>query len=153
MAITVYTYNDKVLKNVATDKWLKKKEAPAGFVMNASNIAYINGGLAYWESPGYADDYYDGNGKTIIITLTEDLTALQAVELMYCATSSEPNGPDILGASQFPITVGTYTFTMLANPVPPGVGYTMGKYIMIDLKDSQHAEQDLSKITITIVDP
>ena len=26
MAITVYTYNDKVLKNVATDKWLKKKE-------------------------------------------------------------------------------------------------------------------------------
>ena len=28
MAITVYTYNDKVLKNVATDKWLKKKEGP-----------------------------------------------------------------------------------------------------------------------------
>lgn len=29
MAITVYTYNDKVLKNVATDKWLKKVEAPS----------------------------------------------------------------------------------------------------------------------------
>lgn len=28
MAITIYTYNDKVLKNVATDKWLKKAEAP-----------------------------------------------------------------------------------------------------------------------------
>lgn len=28
MAITVYTYNDKVLKNVTTDKWLKKHEAP-----------------------------------------------------------------------------------------------------------------------------
>lgn len=28
MAITVYTYNDKVLKNAATDKWLKKKEVP-----------------------------------------------------------------------------------------------------------------------------
>ena len=28
MAITVYTYNDKVLKNVATDKWLKKAAAP-----------------------------------------------------------------------------------------------------------------------------
>lgn len=27
MATTVYTYNDKVLKNVATDKWLKKVEA------------------------------------------------------------------------------------------------------------------------------
>lgn len=26
MTITVYTYNDKVLKNVATDKWLAKKE-------------------------------------------------------------------------------------------------------------------------------
>ena len=40
MAITVYTYNDKVLKNVATDKWLKKPEAPAGFVMNAANAVY-----------------------------------------------------------------------------------------------------------------
>lgn len=28
MAITVYTYNDKVLKNVATDKWLKKYVDP-----------------------------------------------------------------------------------------------------------------------------
>lgn len=28
MAITVYTYNDKVLKNVATDKWLKKPVDP-----------------------------------------------------------------------------------------------------------------------------
>lgn len=27
MSTTVYTYNDKVLKNVATDKWLKKKES------------------------------------------------------------------------------------------------------------------------------
>jgi len=28
MAITVYTYNDKVLKNIATNKWLKKPEGP-----------------------------------------------------------------------------------------------------------------------------
>lgn len=28
MAITVYTYNDKVLKNSANDKWLKKSEVP-----------------------------------------------------------------------------------------------------------------------------
>ena len=28
MAITVYTYNDKVLKNVTTDKWLKKAVDP-----------------------------------------------------------------------------------------------------------------------------
>lgn len=37
MAITVYTYNDKVLKNTATDKWLKKADAPAGIVLNSSN--------------------------------------------------------------------------------------------------------------------
>jgi len=30
MSTTVYTYNDKVLKNVATDKWLKKAEVSPG---------------------------------------------------------------------------------------------------------------------------
>lgn len=34
MSITVYTYNDKVLKNVATDKWLKKKEIPTEITLS-----------------------------------------------------------------------------------------------------------------------
>ena len=37
---TIYTLNGKVLKNAANDKWLAKKEAPAGFIMNASNAVY-----------------------------------------------------------------------------------------------------------------
>lgn len=150
MAITVYTYNDKVLKNVATDKWLKKADAPAGFVMDASNVVNISGTYAYWESPGYAVDYYDGNGKTIIITLTEDLDATQ-VNLMYAQTSNDNStNPSII--SQFPLTAGTYTFTMTANPVPDIPGYTMGKYIMIYINNIDHIAQELSKITITIPD-
>lgn len=63
MAITVYTYNDKVLKNVATDKWLKKPDAPAGFVMNASNVVSSSTGTAYWAGPSNPNAY-DGDGKT-----------------------------------------------------------------------------------------
>lgn len=59
----VYTYNDKVLVNSANDKWLKEKEAPAGFVMNGSNAIETTGNAATWHSPTYPE-VYNGNGST-----------------------------------------------------------------------------------------
>lgn len=46
MAITVYTYNDKVLKNSATDKWLKKKEAPIVEEVTIGNQTWMAKNLA-----------------------------------------------------------------------------------------------------------
>lgn len=48
MAITVYTYNDKVLKNVATDKWLKKYDPynPLGLPDNTMRIKMKSGSSA-----------------------------------------------------------------------------------------------------------
>lgn len=46
MAITVYTYNDKVLKNAANDKWLKKyvdPYNPLGLPDNTIRVKYISG--------------------------------------------------------------------------------------------------------------
>lgn len=46
MAITVYTYNDKVLKNVATDKWLKAPPDPynpLGLPPNTVRVRTNNG--------------------------------------------------------------------------------------------------------------
>lgn len=42
MAITVYTYNDKVLKNVATDKWLKKYEPNDEVVIGSQTWKNVN---------------------------------------------------------------------------------------------------------------
>lgn len=57
MAITVYTYNDKVLKNVATDKWLKKKEGPS--------FDEVTIGTQTWMAKNLAIDD-GGEGITII---------------------------------------------------------------------------------------
>ena len=45
MSTTVYTYNNKVLKNVATDKWLKKPVDPLnplGLPANTVRVKYIS---------------------------------------------------------------------------------------------------------------
>lgn len=152
MSITVYTYNDKVLVNSANDKWLKKPDAPAGFVMNASNAAGISGIYVGWESPGYANNYYDGNGKTIQITISSDLTGVPVNYALYYAQTSASSGPAIIDNSEFPVTVGTYTFTMNANPIPESAGSNVGKYIVLDFKTEERRIADLSKITITILD-
>jgi len=148
---TVYTLNGKVLKNAANDKWLTKKEAPAGFVMNAAN-ASISGKYAGWESPGYADNYYDGNGKTLQITISSDLTGVPVIYQLCYSTSSSASGPYIINSGEFPTTAGTYTFTMNANPVPAGA-YDMGKYIVLNFDTEERQIADLSKITITILNP
>jgi len=70
MSTTVYTYNDKVLKNVATDKWLKKKEAAPGPVLPANTVrvrtndgnAPVKGSSTSYESATLVEgttDVYD----------------------------------------------------------------------------------------------
>lgn len=63
MAITVYTYNDKVLKNVATDKWLTKKEVSLYTYTITISSSSINArpGLKSPSIPavsGYLNDVY-----------------------------------------------------------------------------------------------
>jgi uncharacterized protein (TIGR02145 family) len=62
MAITVYTYNDKVLKNSATDKWLKKPDAPI--------IEEVTIGNQTWMAKNLAID--DGGAG---ISVINDVTA------------------------------------------------------------------------------
>lgn len=67
MAITVYTYNDKVLKNVATDKWLKKYVDPLNpldlpswtvrIKMTTGSAVPTIGGATVTAVQGQADTY------------------------------------------------------------------------------------------------
>jgi len=125
---------------------------PEGFVMNASN-AQTYGSLAGWESPGYASNYYNGDGKTLRITISEDLTDVaNNFQLMYA--NAFPGGNiNFIEAGTFPTTAGTYNLPILANPVPESAGSGMGKYITLDFKSETRIVTDLPKITITILDP
>lgn len=145
MATTVYTYNDKVLKNVATDKWLKKPEAPAGFVMNASNAQYYNSGswiYVYWEGPDFPNGY-DGNGKQCTIVNSGQATNNN---LMYINDSIN-GGPAAINGSD----LVTGTITMSANRAGAASGY--GKYLGIPFNSEEAARAWVANITITIVDP
>ena len=53
MAITVYTYNDKVLKNVATDKWLKKAVDPY------NPLGLSDGVMRFEATTGWTPSGYD----------------------------------------------------------------------------------------------
>lgn len=151
----VYTYNDKVLVNSANDKWLKEKEAPAGFVMNVSNATVIQQGTsAYyvsWESPSYPDNY-DGNGKHYTITNnnTASTGATLFTGLMYTAslqpTAFEPQAIPYATVN----TNGTSTGNMTANSNQA----TYGKYLgMIFIEGTvEQINAYLANLTITILD-
>lgn len=153
MAITVYTYNDKVLKNVATDKWLKKADAPAGFVMNASNatITYSSGSYyASWESPTYPDNY-DGNGKHYSIVNNNDGTTDYGMNtgLMY-ASSTTSGGPTAIPVADIR-NIGTTTGSVTANVA----AYGYGKYLTLPFTGNYTEEQIrayVANLTITILD-
>lgn len=51
MSITVYTYNDKVLKNVANDKWLKKYVDPLNPLDLPPNTMRVKFKSGYTPSP------------------------------------------------------------------------------------------------------
>lgn len=152
MSITVYTYNDKVLKNAANDKWLKKAEvAPAGFVMNASNAVVSSSRSTYWEGPNYPDAW-QGEGKTIKLTVSQDITTPES-SFRLCYNSRTDGAEESLGLTD-PISVtnntlaaGTYTYT--GNSLDSyGLSHGYGKYICL----SSIYPADVSKITIQILD-
>ena len=149
---TIYTVNNKVLKNAANDKWLAKKEAPAGFVMNAGNVMYSSNGTAWWAGPANPNAY-DGNGKTIQLTVSETIGRANVSGFPIFYTSGVPgDGPQ---AAKFNTTngfiqPGTYTVQMASNPAY-GAGY--GAYLSLYAQDAELLADILPKITITIVDP
>lgn len=78
---TIYTVNNKVLKNSANDKWLTKKEAPAGYILDSTNLegagydmgnpnSFIGG---IWRGPEYPNGY-DGTGHKLRITVRNNIT-------------------------------------------------------------------------------
>ena len=154
MAITVYTYNDKVLKNVSTGKWLKEKEAPAGFVMDASNVVATSGSTnTYWEGPSYPDAW-QGEGKTIKLTVSEDITMPQYYSsYRLCYASRSDGQEELIGVTDYisptnnTVPAGTYTFTAQANS-SYGMSHNYGKYICLN----GISTSDVSKITIQILD-
>ncbi len=163
MSTTVYTYNDKVLVNSANDKWLKKPEAPAGFVMDASN-ATISDNMASWEGPNYPDGY-DGTGKTLQIIVKEEGFTCYSLQFMY-ANSISGMGPglidgnngawinpgDVGGYGTTSIPVGTYNVSIIQNAAGTSSGY--GKYITLKRNGPDWTIDStlLSKLELRIID-
>lgn len=160
---TIYTINGKVLKNSANDKWLIKKEAPAGFVMDASN-ATIESNTASWEGPNYPDGY-DGEGKTLQIIVKEEGFTCYSLELHYADAIAgmgpgfvpgingawrNPNDDEGLGTASIP--VGTYNMSIIHNVAGSSSGY--GKYITLR-RNGPNTTIDsglLSKLEFRIID-
>lgn len=146
---TIYTLNGKVLKNTDNGKWLTKKEAPAGFVMNASNAVYDEGTgsiFVSWQSPTYPNDY-NGNGKQYIL-VNNNVTPGNN-PLMYSSTSKN-GGPNAVAATDMNV-LGTSTGTLLNN-VAAGGGY--GVYLTWALQGTlEEVQTYIANVTITIVDP
>lgn len=106
-----------------------KVNEPEGFVMNASNTTSTTNTHATWESPGYPDGW-DGYGKTLELTVSQDITFTDGIALMY-TNAENANGPI---AKQFILTTGTltagkHTYTMDRNAAPTSAGY--GKYMVM----------------------
>lgn len=152
---TVYTLNGKVLKNSANDKWLTKKEAPAGFVMDASNATYITGQygdiFVTWQSPSYPDAY-NGNGKQYILVNNNDSLIGTPSQLMYASTLMN-GGPDAISDSNMR-ELGTST-GVLSNNVAQAGGY--GIYLQWSFGGQsvtiEQAQAYMANVTITILDP
>lgn len=152
MAITVYTYNDKVLKNVATDKWLKKPDVPAGFVMNASNVLSYNynGNVTFitWQSPTYPNGY-NGSGKQfILVNNNASAPGSNNISLVYSMYSDIAAGPNAINGADMQ-QLGTSTGTLLNN----SGGGDFGKWLVCPIAMSlQEAQAYMANFSITILD-
>ena len=140
---TVYTVNGKVLKNIANNKWLTKKEAPVGFVMNASNLIDTIGtpgsrGVIGWKGPNFPDNC-NLSGKTLQVKITSTITGRS---LFMYASASNSGGPTIASINE--TQPGTYTYVCDNNPADS----EYGKYLTIDLTNIS----DIDKIELTILD-
>lgn len=145
---TVYTVNGKVLKNSANNKWLTKKEAPAGFVMNSSNVINTLGtpgssGMIVWEGPNFPD-YCNLSGKTLQVKITSTITANtnKGSSLFMYAMSNAGGGPTIAAITE--TQPGTYTYVCDNNIA----GAPFGKYLVIELGNIS----DIDNIELTILD-
>lgn len=149
---TIYTVNNKVLKNSVNDKWLTKKEAPAGFVMNASNVVNTtSSGDAYWASPANPNAY-DGDGKTLQLTVSETIGRAGVIGFpVFYTSNSTGGGPQaaVFNTTNGFIQPGTYTVQMAANPAP-GAGF--GVYLSLFAQNAELLADILSKISLTILD-
>lgn len=147
---TIYTVNNKVLKNSANDKWLTKKEAPAGFVMNASNISSSTSTHASWESPGYPDGW-DGGGKTLELTVSQDITLNGGFALFYnnVENSNGPVAKEFVNSAGGTLSAGKYTYTLSSNAAPTSSGY--GKYLVVTELNGSTSNW-LPYISMTILD-
>lgn len=148
---TIYTLNGKVLKNAANDKWLAKKEAPAGFVMDASN-ATINGNFIYWQSPSYPNGY-DGNGKsyTVVNNYSGDVSIITG--LMYISSNVSSGGPTAIPVSDMVTGSGTLGANLAGTA--SGFGMYLGfPTTVAGGRSPTEAEllEFVSNITITILD-
>lgn len=148
---TIYTFNNKVLKNSSNDKWLTKKE-PVRFVMDASNATLTQSGDFYWaswEGPAYPN-WYDGGGKQYIVVnnnSAEDTAAREPSQLMY-ASETANGGPPAINITIIQ-THGTSTGTLNSNPVQ-----SYGAYLTITVKATEEQMLAyLANLTITILDP
>ena len=148
---TVYTLNGKVLKNAANDKWLAKKEAPAGFVMNASNATYTLKGESYWVSwqgPVYPEGY-NGNGKRYILVNNNSTSGSNP--LLY-DSGLAVGGPNALNPPELNV-LGTSTGVLLNN----GAGSQYGIYLTwpnpVEGYTLEQLQAYMTNVSITIVDP
>lgn len=130
-----------------------KVNEPEGFVMNADN-ATISNNLASWEGPNYPAGY-NGNGKTLQIIVKDEGCSCAILDLYYCNTDGNVNGPNAISSWNNPnspndIPVGTYTTTLSNNPA----GGDYGKYITLRRSgpDSTIDSTWLSKIEFRIID-
>lgn len=149
---TIYTVNGKVLKNADNGKWLTKKEAPANFVMDASNAIYTLSGGSYWvawQSPTYPNGY-NGDGKQYIL-VNNNATAPNGNPLVY---STEPGsgGPNAIAVADM-LVLGESTGVLLNN----FAGGDYGSYIVWtnprNFTTVEEAQAYMANVTITIVDP
>jgi hypothetical protein len=149
---TIYTVNNKVLKNSANDKWLIKKAGPAGFVMNGSNATYTEDAQGYsqiyvaWEGPAYPSGY-NGNGKQYI--LVNNNATGNNHQLMY-STGTATGGPDMISTNDMGV-LGTSNGVLLNNVA----GGAFGTYIVwpFTLMTLEQVQAYMANVSITIVDP
>lgn len=149
---TIYTVNNKVLKNSANDKWLIKKEGPAGFVMNASNAIYTpvdmfgyNVIYIAWESPTYPNAY-NGSGKQYIL-INNNSAAPEGGAFGYSpgtnsitATAISSNDMKTLGTSTGELGSGSGAYLVWTGPL--GISGTL-----------EQVQAYMANVSITIVDP
>jgi hypothetical protein len=152
---TIYTVNGKVLKNADNGKWLTKKEAPAGFVMNASNATITNTGSTIyvsWQSPAYPNAY-NGGGKHYTLVNTNETAPQSSSQLMY-GNAVAGAGPSAISGSDMAV-LGTSNGTLLNDSVPLEVGY--GTHLVWPQPVSGWTDEQIrayiANVTITIVDP